>query len=57
MKLYKEVCPIDERTFPRRYMLIQGVTDDDTLILQLCNWERRPELDDKEHDAEAWMVM
>lgn len=57
MKLYKEVCPKNMRGYPRRYLLLQEVTDDDERILDLCNMERDSDYDDVEHNAEAWMIM
>lgn len=57
MKLYKEVCPKNMRGYPRRYLLLQEVTDEDAKILDLCNMERDSDYDDEKHNAEAWMVM
>ena len=57
MKLFKEVCPKNMSGYPRRYLLLQDVTDEDAKILDLCNWERDPDYDDKKHNAEAWMIM
>ncbi len=60
MILYKEVMPKHETSnYPRRYLLIQGVTDEDARILEMCNMVRKDELDievDGE-TCEAWMVM
>ena len=57
MKLFKEVCPKNMSGYPRRYLLLQDVTDEDAKILDLCNWKRDPDYDDKKHNAEAWMIM
>lgn len=53
MRLVREVC--DNPEAYRRYLLLEGVTDDDAVILNLCNMERQPEFD--EDNYEAWMVM
>lgn len=59
MKLYKEVCPKfnTNPNYPRRYLLLQEVSDEDAKILDFCNMKRDEDYDDKEHNAEAWMVM
>ena len=56
MKLVKEVCPENQR-YPRRYLLLSEVNDEDARILELCNMERATEFDDEENEIEAWMVM
>lgn len=54
MKLVKEVVPKNYRGYPRRYLLLKGVTDEDARILELCNMNRANEFDT--NDCEAWMV-
>lgn len=56
MKLVKEVCP-ENQGYPRRYLLLTEVNDEDAHILELCNMERAAEFDDDENEIEAWMVM
>lgn len=53
MKLLKEVDTNGK--YPRRYLLLQDVTEEDSKILELCNMVRVMEFDGS--DAEAWMVM
>jgi hypothetical protein len=56
MKLIKEICPTKNLgTYPRRYLLLTNVTDEDAKILELCNMKRADEFD--EGDIEAWMVL
>lgn len=57
MRLIKEVCPDNQRGYPRRYLLLTGVSDDDAHILELCNMKRAIEFDDDENEIEAWMVI
>lgn len=54
MKLVKEVIP-KENGYPRRYLLLNDVTDEDAKILNLCNMIRSSDYD--KNGAEAWMVM
>lgn len=63
MKLVKEVVP-ENGKYPRRYLLLADVADNDARILELCNMEHKPELDiievdgsGNEHSYEAWMVI
>lgn len=63
MKLVKEVVPQNGK-YPRRYLLLAGVTNNDARILELCNMEHKPEFDiievdgnGGEHLHEAWMVI
>lgn len=57
MKLLREVC--DNAEAYRRYLLIKEVTDDDAVILDLCNMKREPDFDEESDGVhfEAWMVM
>ena len=56
MKLIREV--VNHPNIEKRYLLLQGVTDMDAIILELCNMERVPELDEDDYDLgtyyEAW---
>lgn len=54
MRLIKEVVP-KTSGYPRRYLLLSKVTDEDAKILELCNMKRAEEFDKGEN--EAWMVM
>lgn len=54
MTLVKEVIP-KTSGYPRRYLLLKDMTDEDAKILELCNMERADEFD--KNGAEAWMVM
>ena len=54
MKLIKEVIP-EAGKYPRRYLLLSEVTDEDAKILTLCGMIRKENLD--EHGAEAFMTM
>ena len=55
MKLIKEVVPKERNGgYPRRYLLLTEVNDEDAKILELCNMERAEEFD--KNGAEAWMV-
>jgi hypothetical protein len=57
MKLVKEVA--NNPHVDKRYLLLEGVTDMDAIILELCNMVRVPELDENDpekgiHNYEAW---
>ncbi len=54
MILVKEIVS-KNRCYPRRYLLLKDVTDEDAKILELCNMKRADEFD--KNDAEAWMVI
>lgn len=60
MKLVREV--VNHPDVKKRYLLLEGVTDMDAIILELCNMVRVPELDENDpelgvHNYEAWQVM
>ena len=55
MKLIREVCGDALIGYPRRYLLLKDVSDEDAKILSLCNFQRATGYD--EEDCEAWMVM
>ena len=59
MKLIKEVTTNPKAN--KRYLLLDGVTDMEEIILQLCNMERIPEFDEMSvdgiHTYEAWTLI
>lgn len=59
MKLIREV--VNHPDIKRRYLLLEGVTDMDAVILELCNMERNIELDEDDPENgtyyEAWQVL
>ncbi len=59
MILYKEILPRNMHGYPRRYLLLFGVTDNDAKILGLCNMVRASDYEKvvNGETAEAWMVM
>lgn len=58
MKLIKEVCP-KFRGYPRRYLLLAEVTDEEAHILDLCNMKHESDYDEvvDSEQCEAWMVI
>lgn len=57
MKLIKEVVPL-VNNYPRRYLLLSEVSDEDAKILSLCNMIHTDEFDKKIKGelCEAWMT-
>lgn len=59
MKLIREV--VNYPDIKKRYLLLEGVTDMDAVILELCNMERNIELDEDDPENgtyyEAWQVL
>jgi len=59
MKLIREV--VNHPDIKKRYLLLEGVTDMDAVILELCNMERNIELDEDDPENgtyyEAWQVL
>ena len=59
MKLIREV--VNHPDIKKRYLLLEGVTDMDAVILELCNMIRNKDLDEDNPDKgtyyEAWQVL
>jgi hypothetical protein len=59
MKLIREV--VNHPDIKKRYLLLEGVTDMDAVILELCNMKRNIELDEDDPENgtyyEAWQVL
>ena len=59
MKLVREVA--NNPHVPRRYILLERVMDEDSIILELCNMVRAPQYDEVNAEDgiiyEAWAPM
>ena len=59
MKLVREV--VNHPDVKKRYLLLEGVTDMDAIILELCNMIHNEELDEIDTEKgthyEAWQVI
>ena len=59
MKLIREV--VNHPDIKKRFLILEGVTDMDAIILELCNMVHNPELDENDLENgthyEAWQVL
>ena len=59
MKLVREV--VNRPDISKRYLLLEGVSDMDAIILELCNMERIPDYDEDDYELgtyyEAWQTV
>ena len=59
MKLIREV--VNHPDIKKRFLILEGVTDMDAVILELCNMVRKPEFDENDLDKgtyyEAWEAL
>ena len=59
MRLIREV--VNRPDITKRYLLLEGVTDMDAIILELCNMIRNPGFDEEDTELgtfyEAWQML